>query len=281
MPRGYTNVDFEPWARGIRGIGTMLMEQPALRAQGQLRQQQAALAGARTGAAQAQGEEYRARAGKTDAETQELLYKGQLVKALEQWGPQAQQDLVAGNGDSEAVQHFTGAASALTGVNKGDIQKSLRTGIGTILARKGQVQPAAEVDNPNAAFKTEQDNATRQTIAERLNASREKIDAAKPVVAGNGATSMYRNGNVIAKADYTLRQGESRFPGQNTQDDGADAEPDADPDDGGLARALASVPGQPKSAATDAVRAKLAADLVRAGSNTIGTNRVSPEEALS
>jgi hypothetical protein len=145
---GYYDQEFEPWARGIRSIGTMIAQQPVLRAQAEQRRSAAAYNQARIATEGTQQEHYRAGTGKMNAETANLLKKGQLVTALEQSAAQAQQDIASGNTDTEAVRTFSGAASALTGANGDDIIESARKGIGTILGRMGKVTEAASTENP-------------------------------------------------------------------------------------------------------------------------------------
>ena len=145
---GYYDQEFEPWVRGIRSIGTMIAQQPALRAQAEQRRSTASYNQARIATEGTQQEHYRAGTGKLNAETANLLKKGQLVTALEQSAAQAQQDIAAGNTDTEAVRTFSGAASALTGANGDDIVESARKGIGTILGRMGKVTEAASTENP-------------------------------------------------------------------------------------------------------------------------------------
>lgn len=148
MAVGYYDQEFEPWARGIRSIGSAIVQAPMLRAAAQQRQQQAQLTQAQIGTEGAQRDQYASGARKNDAETQMLIKKGQLVTALEQSAAQAQQDIADGNTNTEAVRTFAGAASALTGANGDDIVASARQGIGTILGRMGKVTEAASVEDP-------------------------------------------------------------------------------------------------------------------------------------
>lgn len=78
MP-GYYDQDFDPWVRGIRNIGTMIMEMPRLRAEQAMRQQtadqNARLTSARVSAENAQ-------AGKLTAETTALQEEGAGDKRL-------------------------------------------------------------------------------------------------------------------------------------------------------------------------------------------------------
>ena len=192
MAVGYYDQEFDGFVRGIRGIGSAIMQAPMLRAAAQQREQQAQLTQARIGTEGAQQQHYGAESRKTDAETAILIKKGQLVTALEKSMSQAQQDLLSGATDTPAVREFSGAASALTGINSDDIQENMKKGLGTLLAAKGNIAGAAGVENPNAAFKTTEDNATRaniatsanatrETIASHLNDSREKIARTKPI----------------------------------------------------------------------------------------------------
>lgn len=148
MAVGYYDQEFEPWARGIRSIGSAIVQAPMLRAAAQQRQQQARLTQAQIGTEGAQAEHYNAGSRKLDSETALMVKKGQLVTALEQSAAQAQQDIADGNTNTEAVRTFAGAASALTGANGDDIIASARQGIGTILGRMGKVTEAASVENP-------------------------------------------------------------------------------------------------------------------------------------
>lgn len=145
---GYYDQDFEPWVRSIRSIGSAIVQAPLLRAQAQERQRMAQLNTARMETEGTQQQQYLAGARKLDAETANLVKKGQLVTALEQSAAQAQQDIANGQTDTEAVRTFSGAASALTGVNGDDIVASARQGIGTLLGRMGKVTEAAAVENP-------------------------------------------------------------------------------------------------------------------------------------
>ena len=145
---GYYDQEFEPWVRGIRSIGSMIAQGPALRAMAEKRRSGAALDQARIATEGTQQEHYRAGSAKLDSETALMVKKGQLVTALEQSAAQAQQDIAAGNTDTEAVRTFSGAASALTGANGDDIIESARKGIGTILGRMGKVTEAASTENP-------------------------------------------------------------------------------------------------------------------------------------
>lgn len=158
MATGYYDQDFEPWVAGIRRIGTMIMQQPALRAAAQDRAMDQQLTGARIAGEQSQ-------AGLADARTAEFVQKGKLVTALEESAAQAQADLAAGRTDTPAVRAFVSASSALTGLNSDDIAQNMRKGIGTMLAVQGKGREAATVDDPNAAFKTTEDNASRERIA--------------------------------------------------------------------------------------------------------------------
>lgn len=165
MPAGYYDETFEPWVRGIRGIGSMIAQQPMLRAAAQDRAQRAQLTQAQIGTEGAQAENYRAGAGKANAETQLLIQKGQLVTALERSSAQAQQDIAAGNIDTPAVREFSAAASALTGVNGDDIIAGARQGIGTLLGRQGKVTEAASTENPVEIEKARIGAASREKVA--------------------------------------------------------------------------------------------------------------------
>ncbi len=158
MATGYYDEDFAPWVAGIRSLGSMITRQPALNAQAQDRAMQTELAGARIGTEQAQGKKY-------DAETANLVRKGQLVTLLETHGAQAQADLAAGRTDTPAVKAFVSASSALTGLNGDDIAANMKQGLGTLLARQGDVRGAAGVQNPNTLLKTEADIASREKLA--------------------------------------------------------------------------------------------------------------------
>lgn len=138
---GYYDQEFEPWVRGIRSIGSMIAQGPALRAMAQERQHRAQLTDAQIGTEQAQ-------TGQINAETQMLVKKGQLVTRLEQVMPQAQQDIIDGRTDTPAVREFSGAVSAMTGLNGDDIIEQARKGIGTLLARQGKVTEGAAVESP-------------------------------------------------------------------------------------------------------------------------------------
>ncbi len=172
---GYYDQDFEPWVRSIRSIGSAIVQAPMLRAAAADRAQRAQLTQAQIGTEGAQQQHYRAQSGKTDAETAILVKKGQLVTALEQSAAQAQQDIAAGNTDTPAVRAFSGAASALTGVNGDDIVKSAREGIGTLLGRMGKVTEAAAVENPVELEKARIGASSRENVGTAANASREAI----------------------------------------------------------------------------------------------------------
>jgi hypothetical protein len=218
----YYDRDFDPWARGIRNIGTMIMQQPMLRAQAEQRSRQAQLTGAQT-------EQAGARTRLLDAQTEELVRKGQLVTMLERSAPAAERAFAEGRLDDPSINDFTGAASALTGVNKGDIQKSMKQGIGTMLSRMGQVDEAAAVQNPNAVQKVTADNATRETIAgagnttrlaiaDRLNASREGMARERGVTLQPGAVllkdgaEVYRNPSAAAQSQSDYETTTEIFP---------------------------------------------------------------------
>src|ERR1043166_5310082 len=133
MAGNYYDRDFDPWVSGIRNIGTMIMQRPALQAQAQDRAAQAEERRQHSMLYQSEIETQKANQGKTKAETEELIRKGSLVDALQKSAPIAQRAIVEGRIDDPSVDQFTGAASALTGLNKDDIAKNIKMGIGTLL----------------------------------------------------------------------------------------------------------------------------------------------------
>lgn len=195
---GYYDEDFEPWVRSIRSIGSAIVQAPLVRAQAQERERLAQLNTARIATEGQQQQHYAAGTRKLDAETAALVKKGQLVTALEQSAAQAQQDIAAGNTDTPAVRTFSGAASALTGVNGDDIVKAARQGIGTLLGRMGKVTEAAAVENP-------------------VELEKARIGAAKGVVLQPGAALLGADGQPIYTNPSAAAQAAGEYEETSTE----------------------------------------------------------------
>lgn len=196
----YYDETFEPWVRGIQGLGSMIMQGPALRAQAAERAQRGRLV-----EAQIAGQQVTADRGR--AQIAELLQKGRLVKAIEEATPQAQADMVAGETDTPAIRQVLGSTAALTGQKSGDIATNFRRFQSMLLARSGQVDDAAGVENPVSVANTAANNKSRESIAaegnktklsiaDAANKSREKIAGDRPTVLSPGAAVMNPDGTV-------------------------------------------------------------------------------------
>ena len=200
MPSPYWQAQVAPFQQGVGSLTAGLTRLPMIQAQGAMLNQRAGLYGqeateaaARTGLIGAQTDEANSRVA-------ELAQKGALVEALQKYAPAAQAAMAAGKLDDPSIDAFTGADSALTGVNKGDIQKSFATGLGTILARGGNVSGAAAVENPVSVSNNAADNATK---------------AARPVVVPTGGTLMDPTGTPLGAGGVTLNPGQNRFGPQS------------------------------------------------------------------
>lgn len=81
MP-GYYDEQFDPWVKGIRNIGTMIAQQPMMRARSEQLRQDSMLNQARIGTEGAQAEHYRAGTGKLLAETDTIKATEGRIKTL-------------------------------------------------------------------------------------------------------------------------------------------------------------------------------------------------------
>lgn len=149
----------DPWNQTIRSLGTALASMPAMRAQAKARQEQQQVAQAHIGQMNAGAEASRAAGRQHDAETSELIRKGSLVDALQKMAPAAERAMVEGRFDDPAIDQMNGAIAGLTGINKGDIGNQIKQGMGTLLARMGNIKGAAAVEDPNKVYKVDADNA--------------------------------------------------------------------------------------------------------------------------
>lgn len=236
----YWQAQFDPWTQSTRSIAQSMMQLPALRAQ--------------AGHLRAATESAKATARYTDERTQELIRKGQLVDNLEKHGGAAMRALVEQRFDDPSIETFTGSAAALTGENKGDIQKSLATGIGTLLARQGHVPEAAAVENP-VSVQNNQVNAE-----ERAN---------RPVVAGNGSTVFTPEGTKLGEAAFSLSPGQNRFPAQGADEMGGTVQPEA-----------TGQPAPPKSSAQQEILDRAIAHILTDPNNTDAQKKRGMIEAL-
>jgi hypothetical protein len=212
MAGNYYDRDFDPWVSGIRNIGTMIMQRPALQAQAQDRAAQAEERRQRGLLYQQEIETQRTTADKNKTETQDLIHKGQLVSNLEKFGPLAQRAIIEKRFDDPSIDNFTGAMAGLTGLNKDDIGKSLFESMSRIIARQGDLPGAAAVNDPNAAFKTTEDNATRERMNAADNATKENISNTTPWNIPPGAVAIDRTtGKRIALGNLIINPGGKLF----------------------------------------------------------------------
>ncbi|HEY4416959.1 MAG TPA: hypothetical protein VGO57_14815 [Verrucomicrobiae bacterium] len=193
MPN-YFEENTEGINRGLNNLATAFARQPYYQTLAQNRTAQAGYDNQRASEQSSLAELNRAR-------TADLLRKGALVDALQRVSPAAQSAMLSGNFDDPSVQQFTGAVSALTGQNQGDVQKSMKQGLGTILAMRGNLPMAAAVENP-VSVQNNQVNAAAEA----------NRPANNQVILPTGGTLVDRStGRPISEGGVTLRQGESRF----------------------------------------------------------------------
>jgi hypothetical protein len=188
----YWDRQTEGWRQGMGNISQAMIQLPRLRAMQAYRQQLLAIQAAREQAyaeeaanrnqlIQAQAGEagahsglFTSQAGEANARTAELVKKGSLIETVQTTAPAAMRAMAAGKTDDPTVDEFTGAVSALTGENKGDLMESFRKGMATVLASGGNVKKAGEVANPVSVLNNREDNAQK---------------AAKPGAAGFNTTT--------------------------------------------------------------------------------------------
>ena len=176
------------FAGGIRNLGTILTAGPAIRARGNL--------------VNAEADRYRAMAGQSrsvaankEASTQDLLRKGRLVDTIQKIYPIAEAKMRANDFNDPAVQDYLGAASALTGLDKGNLAEFAKKSLGTRLGLGGQGDLAADVENPVSTANN------RRDVAER---------AARPVTIPSGGTMATPAGTILAQGGATIPQGDIR-----------------------------------------------------------------------
>ena len=196
----YWQAQTEGFQRGLGNLAGGLARLPMARAQGTMLQQRGALYGQEAAEAAAKSGLIGAQTEGEQAKTADLLKKGALVDALQRTAPAALRAMQSGKMDDPSIDDFTGAASALTGYNKGDIQKSMATGLGTILAASGNTSTAAAVENPVSV----QNNSVN--AAERT---------ARPVTVPTGGTLMTPAGQPLGTGGVTLSPGQNRFGPQS------------------------------------------------------------------
>jgi len=225
----YWNEQLGGFNQAANNLSAAFIRRPAFAARNALYQAEAEKNAAMVGEVNARTGLYQNQSDLTSARVKELAQKGQLVEALQNAAPAAQRAMLDGKFDDPAIDQFTGATAALTGVDKGDIQKQMKQGLGTILAMQGKTPMAASVENPVSVNNNAVDNATR---------------ANRPVVAGNGSTVFSGDGStVLGQAATTLAPGATRLS-PAAGDDTPEAEG-------------SGIPLPPKSSATDEQAAEL------------------------
>lgn len=220
----YYNTDFEPWSRGIRNMGSLMMQMPAMKAQAQRTRMQGEALQQRAGADAAQAQKY-------EAETQAMAEKGRLYGVLEQSAPQAITDFQSGNLESPALQQMVGAMSSLSGEDPDTIVQSFGQMASQFIARGGDTPMAAAVNDPNAAHKV-------------------NTEAQRPISLPNNQQLVTPIGQTLNPGQHELGMGEVLFGsghdlGNRTMHPMAEGNPTP-----------------PKSSAVDAERARLAGRLI-------------------
>jgi hypothetical protein len=195
----YWESQMAPLNNGVGNLSAGLARLPMIRAQ-------AAMMGQRAGLYQQEAEKNAADVGlvgaQTDKEkqiTSSLANTLALVNKIQTAGPAARTAMLAGKQNDPSIDDLTGAVAALTGANKGDVWKSMASSIGTPRAAAGDVQGAANVENPVSVANNAADNAEK---------------SGRPVIVPSGGTSFTPDGQPIATGGVTLNPGQQRFAPQ-------------------------------------------------------------------
>jgi hypothetical protein len=293
MAGNYYDREFDPWVNGIRNIGTMIMQQPALRAQAQERAQHAALYNAEIGTQGARADLYRSQTGKTQAETDELMQG----TAGERKMAGALRTLTATPNDPNALADlFAGVAM---GFRKNPDQTA--KGIGAVLGqlnilKTGQaaVPTAAALTDPTKVYSDDQhlvgvkygDDLRAQTAGNRpLIIPREgsAIDPKTGKVIGRGMVDLGPGHELFVPPDLAPQAPDNAPTGSLL--DKEDAPIDADSLYGQVSQAVpirtgspapsfakvaSGTPLPPHSAAGDVANQRIVADLIKKYTNADG-----------
>lgn len=235
MASNYYDEAFEPWVRGIHGIAGMMMQAPALRAQAQARQMQAAESQARLGL---MSEQTRSAKNKADLEGFNLSELRGLADELGK--------------NTAAVTNEDGTVSVT-------FRPESIAGLMSRFAGASRSGPdaALSVDRfsktVNAPGEANKNRANKITLGEAVNKSREKIAMDTPLVLPNQSTAVdKRTGRPVTQGAFTLGPGQQRY--------GAKSLADAIEPSGPVAT-VPPLPQSPKSSALEQERTRFIARL--------------------
>lgn len=247
MGNNYYAADFNPWVNNIRGIGTMMMQMPAIRARAAAQREESALrqaeitrAGAETGEANARTGLIGSTQKKTDAQTADLQDQTESGIRLSA----ALKKLVANPNDPDATGDAISEFGHYFKKNPEQAAKAMGDLLSHVMAMRGDTNFATQgsLQGNAASIANNQANNTR-------------IQNTPMVVPDNSVAIDKTTGQPVATSPQRLSMGQRLFtPGADNVT--LDTTPE-----------VQGAPAPAKSSAADAERSRLLADLVKGGNS--------------